>query len=169
MASIPDLSGNSDQERTIENVEKLTISKRTVRYGSSVYQVRNITGFKAGMIPKEKFPFQTVAVLTAAGLIIASFNKIGLLLLVLAGFLIFKHFSQIQYYGLRMFLNSGKEIFFSSKNQSFIKNLVTEICDLMDGQKDGLVIQGDFINNNVGRDMIGNAFGNDNSIDIKPE
>ena len=178
MASIPDLKSDLNKDRILETAKEILVTKKTVTYGSSVYQVRNITGFKAGKIPKEKFPFQSVIGLVAVGVVLISFTAWGWLLLILAGFLIYQHFSQTQYYGLSIFLNSGKELFFRSPDQTFVDKAVAQVYRLMEGQLEGSV-KIDILNTDAhyhegptitaGGNITGLAIGNENTVDIKQE
>ena len=50
--SVTDLLDSSDNKRTFETAKNIEITKNTVKFGSSVYQFRNVTGFRVGEIPK---------------------------------------------------------------------------------------------------------------------
>ena len=86
MADFTDLLDTSDSKRTFETAKAIEITKNTVKFGSSIYQFRNVTGFRVGEIPKKKFPFQSVIVLTIGGFLTLAFI-IGWFLLLIAYFL----------------------------------------------------------------------------------
>ena len=151
------LNSNDNNNRTFETAKFIEITNNTVKFGSSVYQFRNVTGFKVGKIPKNKFPFQPVIILIIGGALTVAF-VVGWFLLLLALFLIYRHFTQTQYYGLSLFLNSGQERFFVSSDKSFLQDIVSVLYEFMENKRDEAVFI-DMSNRsiNVGRDLHGNA------------
>lgn len=159
------LNSNDNNNRTRETAQLIEITNNTVKFGSSVYQFRNVTGFRVGKIPKNKFPFQLVMILTIGGTLTVAL-VIGWFLLLLALFLVFRHFTQTQYYGLSLFLNSGQERFFVSSDRKFLNKIVSILYDFMENNRDEAVYI-DMSNRSVqvGGDFHGNAVtGDDNKI-----
>jgi Family of unknown function (DUF6232) len=152
-----DLLDSSDNKRIFETANNISITKNTVKFGLSVYQFKNVTGFKAGDIPKDKFPTMAVLVLTIGGFLTVAL-VIGWFLLLAAIFLIAKYFMQTQYYGLSLFLNSGQERFFVSSDKNFLFKIVDALYDFMENQQEG-TINIDMSNRSVtvGGSLIGKA------------
>lgn len=136
--SVTDLLDSSDNKRTFETAKNIEITKNTVKFGSSVYQFRNVTGFRVGEIPKNKFPLMPVLVLTIGGILTIAL-VIGWFLILIAIFLVIRYLSQTQYYGLSLFLNSGQERFFVSTDRSFLMQIVSVLYDFMETQREGTV------------------------------
>jgi Family of unknown function (DUF6232) len=136
--SVTDLLDSSDNKRTFETAKNIEITKNTVKFGSSVYQFKNVTGFRVGEIPKEKFPLMAVLVLTIGGILTVAL-VVGWFLLLIAIFLVVRYLIQTQYYGLSLFLNSGQERFFVSTDKSFLMQIVSVLYDFMETQGEGTV------------------------------
>lgn len=136
--AVSDLLDSSDNKRVFETANNIEITKNTVKFGLSVYQFRNVTGFRAGEIPKDKFPLMTVLVLGIGG-ILTIVLVVGWFLLMAAAFLVMKYFIQTQYYGLSLFLNSGQERFFVSSDKNFLFKIVDALYDFMENQQEGTI------------------------------
>ncbi len=162
--AITDLLDSSDNKRTFETANNIEITRNTVKFGSSVYQFRNVTGFRVGEIPKDKFPLMPVLILTIGGILTIAV-VIGWFLLLIAIFLAGRYFTQTQYYGLSLFLNSGQERFFISADRGFLSRIVSVLYEFMETEREGIV-NIDMSNRsiNVGGDLYGNPItGNKNT------
>lgn len=73
MASVTDILGSTDNKQTFEITRDVDIAKNTVEFGSSVYQFKDVTGFRVGGITKNKFPLQAVLILTVGGILTTAF------------------------------------------------------------------------------------------------
>lgn len=162
--ALADILDTNDSKRTFETSKSIEITKNTVKFGSSVYQFRNVTGFRVGDIPKNKFPLMPVIVLTAAGMLTIALG-FGWILLIIAIFMVVGYFNQTQYYGLSLYLNSGQERFFVSTDKNFLVQIVSVLYDFMESQSDGTV-NIDLSNRsvNVGRDLHGTANTGDKNL-----
>jgi hypothetical protein len=161
--AVTDLLDSSDNKRTFETSKSIEITKNTVKFGSSVYQFINVTGFRVGEIPKNKFPLMPVLILTIGGILTVAF-VIGWFLLIGAIFLVVQYFTQTQYYGLSLFLNSGQERFFLSNDKSFLMEIVDSLYKFMETDSEGSITI-DMSNRSisVGGDLHGKAImGNQN-------
>ncbi|MDF5722138.1 MAG: DUF6232 family protein [Rhizonema sp. PD37] len=163
--AVLDLLGSSEDKRTFETADYIQITRNSIKFGSSVYQFRNVTGFRVGEIPKYKFPLQAVLILTIGGFFTLAFF-VGWFLLLFAAFLVIRYFMQTQYYGLSLFLNSGQEKFFVSSDRNFLIKIVSVLYEFMENQREGSVYI-DMTNKSVtvGGNLHGNATtGDDNTI-----
>jgi hypothetical protein len=129
----------TDNKRTFESAKNIEITKNTLKFGSSVYQFKNVTGFRVGEIPKEKFPILPVLVLTSVGTLTIALG-FGLVLIIIAIIMSVVYFTQTQYYGLSIYLNSGRELFFKSENRNFLLKIVSDMYEFMESQADGSVL-----------------------------
>ncbi|MDF0554999.1 DUF6232 family protein [Kamptonema sp. UHCC 0994] len=108
-----------DTDKQIRNTT-IEITKQTVRFGSEVYQFRNVTGFGVSSIKTENvFPIQVILGLFVIGLFLANIPNwriwgIILVLVAIDGF--YANTSQAKKYGLKLYLNSGypSPVFISS-------------------------------------------------------
>jgi hypothetical protein len=129
----------TDNKRTFESAKNIEITKNTLKFGSSVYQFKNVTGFRVGEIPKEKFPILPVLVLTSVGTLTIALG-FGLVLIIISIIMSVVYFTQTQYYGLSIYLNSGRELFFKSENRNFLLKIVSDMYEFMESQADGSVL-----------------------------
>jgi hypothetical protein len=136
--SIPNLL-ETDNKRTFESAKSIEITKNTLKFGSSVYQFQNVTGFRVGDIPKDKFPVLPVLVLTSVGTLTIALG-FGIVLIIIALVMTIGFFMQTQYYGLSIYLNSGRELFFKSENRNFLMKIVSDMYQFMESQADGSVV-----------------------------
>ena len=102
-----------------------------------------------------------VLVLTIGGMLTVAL-VVGWFLILIAIFLVVRHLSQTQYYGLSLFLNSGQERFFVSTDRSFLMRIVSVLYDFMETQREGTV-NIDMSNRSVtvGGNLDGNAITGD--------
>ena len=134
-----DLLKQDDGKKVVEDPKFIEFSRRTVRFGDELYQLRNVTGFEVGKIPKDKFPTLIFLVLLLAGLAL-SVVGIGIILIIIAGYMIYSHLNQVQKYGLILTFNSGRESSFISRDKIFLGNIVSALYQLMEGEIDGITI-----------------------------
>jgi hypothetical protein len=132
---------SSQSEPRIDETDKfIKITKNTVQFGSSIYQFKNVTGFKVGHLPKKKFPLFLVLFLGVGGLGLISYvGSWGLVFLLAAVAVAVFHLSKVQYYGLSLFLNSGQESFFVSSDKNFLHKVVLTLYEFMEEDRDGVV------------------------------
>ena len=145
--------------REIEKSNFINISKNTIKFGDSVYQFINVTGFGIGEIKKGDFPWLGVFILVVLGIATLAFAGIGLIFLGLAGFAIYGHFIVPQSYGLSLYLNSGQEKFFTSTDKRFLGEVVATLYQFMEEDRLGSVSI-DLSNRSI--QVGGNLYGNAN-------
>jgi hypothetical protein len=163
--------GSKDESRIFEQSNQIKITKNTVSYGGSVYQVKNITGFQAGLVPKDPLPIKTLLILAGFSMIafIASalnalIAVIGIAFLIFGAFIVMNHYEEPAKYGLILFLNSGKERIFISQDRMFLTNIVSEIYRFMENPSEGyLYIDMSNKSINVGGNFQGSANTGNNS------
>lgn len=132
-----------DNKQVIENPKSIEFSNKTVRFGDCIYQLRNITGFKVGELPKQKLQILLVAGSIAGFLFFLTVGQngfIGFVFLAIAGWILFSHFTQLQKYGFILELNSGNTTSFVSDDRRFLGNIVTVLYKLMEGDIEGTII-----------------------------
>jgi hypothetical protein len=134
-----DLIKQDDSKKIIENPKFIEFSKRTVRFGDSIYQLRNVTGFEVGKIPKEKLQIVLVLGLIIGGVLSLAMG-IGIVLLGIALWMLVSHFGQTQKYGFMLELNSGSITSFISSDREFLGEIVSALYKLMEGDIDGLTV-----------------------------
>jgi hypothetical protein len=170
----------------VENAREIKITKRTIRFGSSVYQFKNITGFKVGKVPGWKFPRQTVWTLMwigglAIGIAIAiaafankgSFNfyssnlyvtllaevtfVLGICLILIDLVILIAWLCQKRPLAFILYLNSGHEWMFMSYDRNFLMKIVATLYDFMESDDSSLFIDMSNRSVTVGRDFHGKA------------
>jgi hypothetical protein len=136
------------KSRSFEASENIEITKNTVKFGSSIYQFKNVTGFKVGEQPKSKIPFFVAFLLAFLGSIFyligntignSLWLQFGQVSLALSALICYVNITQIPSYGLNLSLNSGEERFFVSKDKEFLMKIVNTLYDFMKTERDGVV------------------------------
>jgi Family of unknown function (DUF6232) len=134
-----DLINQDDSKKIVENPKFIEFSARTVRWGDSIYQLRNITGFGVGEIPKQKLQILLVLGLIIGGILLLAIG-VGIVLLGIAAWMLISHFSQTQKYGFILELNSGGTTSFVSSDRKFLGAISSAFYKLMEGDIDGLTV-----------------------------
>jgi Family of unknown function (DUF6232) len=139
--AINDLLQN-DSKTTIEPYKNINITKKTVRFGSDVYQFHNISGF--GMAEIKNQNSAAVPLLLAAfvvGLILANFSFwLGAIVCIVALLGIFSIVSTPKEYGLKLYINSGDKKVFITRDLNGIKQVVATLYEFMESEKDGAYV-----------------------------
>lgn len=133
-----------DKDRAITNTQ-IKITKKTVRFGSEVYQFRNVTGFGLSPVKNENlFPIQFILGLFVVGLFCANIPEwrlwgIIFVLAAIGGF--YANTAQPKKYGLKLYLNSGSPspVFITSDMEG-LGNVVSELYQFMESNAEGTYI-----------------------------
>ena len=124
---------NKSADEIIKGSNTINITQKTVRFGSDVYQFKNITGFGMTVIKKPPIPLEVVIGTAIVGffLLINGMNfgssssaLWGLGLIVFALMMIGFNQSPNKIYGLKLYLPSGE-------NKVFLSNDVHGIHDII--------------------------------------
>ena len=134
-----DLIKQDDSKEIVENPSYIQFSNKTVRFGDSLYQIKNITGFEVGKIPKQKLQIMLVLGLIIGGILLLTIG-VGLILLGVAIWMIASHSLQVQKYGFILKFNSGGSTSFISNDMMFLKRISSSLYELMEGSIDGLTV-----------------------------
>lgn len=116
----------------------LSISKRTVRFGTRVYQIRNITNIAMLVIqPTHTFTIQGFIVSGISFFILMSIDNgvaklLGFLALLVFSFGIYERVSKHPKYALQIETSSGSQNLISSSDKSFIEKIISKIYMFMD-------------------------------------
>ena len=135
-----------DNDRPIRNTT-VEITNRTVRFGSDVYQFRNVTGFGLAPVKNENlYPIQVILGLFVIGLFCAnipdsSWRILGMILILLAIWGFSANTSQPKKYGLKLYLNSGSPspVFITSDIQG-LNDVVSILYKFMESNEEGTYI-----------------------------
>ena len=147
------------------------ITKNTVKFGSDVYQFRNVTGFGKSLVKTPKVPFQWILGLFVIGLIGANYadNRFaGIVILMVATILLLHNILTPQKYGLKLYLNSGAPLpIFVTTDIDGLKGVVSVLYDFMESNEEGsyvvystdrsIKIEGSVGGNFIGRDAMGDV------------
>jgi hypothetical protein len=160
-----------DTDKPIRNTT-IEITNRTVRFGSDVYQFRNVTGFGLAPVKNENlFPIQFILGMFVIGLFCAnipdsSWRILGMILILLAIWGFSANTSQPKKYGLKLYLNSGSPspVFITSDMEG-LENVVSVLYKFMESNEEGtyiihaqdrsIRIEGNFEGNFIGGDASG--------------
>lgn len=153
----------------------IEITKNTVKFGSDVYQFRNVTGFGVCPVPTAKVPSSWIwfsFIFGLWGVMNSSLNsdhKTGAMLLLAFGILSLA-FNKLwpPKYGLKLYLNSGSPLpIFITKDIKGLKGVVSVLYDFMESHEEGryvvysndnsIKIEGSVGGNFIGGDATGNV------------
>lgn len=153
LAEMPDLEADDLKAALAYAARKLNHPVLVVKFGTSVYQFKNVTGFEVGVIPQNKFPVLLFSILTIFGSLVLFitfsiysilpgrtlnnsegfllFVALGLLALLIAVSMVLGYASQSTKYGLTIFLTSGQKSVFVSQDKSFLMDIVDSLDSFM--------------------------------------
>ena len=172
MFNLTDFFSPKDQNRKFEDADAIEITRNTIKFGSSLYQFRNLTGLTIGKIPKKNFPIVPTLIFGVAGILFLFFDQrwIGLISLAVVLFFVVRYLNEKKLYGLILYLNSGQERIFLSNDHKFLMKIVNGLYDFMSKQMEGS-FTANFVDNSthykpiiVGRDLHGKAVTGDENI-----
>lgn len=115
----------------------ITVTKKTIRFGRDVYQTHNVTGFSEGEVDLGQIPWIPLIFALIIGLGIFQFNNLmGFVFIGIAIAGIVRNLTGSKHYGLLLTLNSGDKELFVTKDMEGLKNVITEIFDFIENQKE---------------------------------
>jgi Family of unknown function (DUF6232) len=131
----------NEQTTTIEQPQLIKITKKTVTFGSDIYQFCNVTGFGLDRVKNTSIvPLPIIIFLFGVGgvLILSPVGKgWGVLILCLAAGTVFLNMSQAPKYGLKLYVNSGDNKIFVTKDLNGIKSIVAQLYEFMESDTEG--------------------------------
>ncbi len=156
-------------DRPIWDDTQIYITKNTVKFGSDVYQFRNVTGFGISPVKTEKLPLQWILLLFVIGFSVANNSanrEVGILMAVVAIVLFVFNTLIPKKYGLKLYLNSGSPMpVFVTTDMEGLEKVVDVLYKFMESNAEysyvvystdrSIRIEGDFEGNFIG----GNAGG----------
>ena len=140
----------------------ITITNRTVRFGRTVYQTHNVSGFSEGEVDIGTIPWMLLLLLTIAIYITRIFSaEISNVCGVLAIAGIIWNLGKPKHYGFLLTLNSGHQRLFITKDQDGLKKVISVIYNLIETEEEATYqisvtnseIRGNFIQGQVGGDV----------------
>ncbi|MEG4996219.1 hypothetical protein [Microcoleus sp. B4-D4] len=131
-------------DRPIWDDTQIYITKNTVKFGSEIYQFRNVTGFGISPVKTEKFPIQWILGLFVIGLVVASyFNKPelragGIIMAIVAIIQLILNTFMPEKYGLKLYLNSGSPLpIFVTTDMKGLEKVVYVLYNFMESNAEG--------------------------------
>lgn len=119
----------------------LSITDKTIKYGSQVYQLNNITQVGKYKANKKRWLMAFFAVIVGVfGVVIATQRGgevVGLAVIFIAVILLLLSVLRKRLYLLRLETSSGSTELFTSKDEAFIDKLITIISEVMESQIEG--------------------------------
>ena len=150
---------NDDGRVLYQTGKEIRITKRTVSFGSNVYQFKNITGFSDGKIKRRLLiPCWWLVVGFIIGFICINSNvhvgyfhfgkqyvlygtkEIGICIIVLAILGMIIDFTQEKKYGLILTLNSGDRHLFVTSDQDRMFGVIRQLHAFMESDQDGAYV-----------------------------
>jgi hypothetical protein len=130
-----------ENEVKIENSKiDIYITKKTVRFGSEVYQFCNVTGFGISEFKAKNLISLIIILLLAIVSIIARIygvKRLEIVTLVMAFLAIAWNRIRPRKYGFTLYLNSGDKRVFITRNRKFLNDLISVIYEFMESNAEG--------------------------------
>lgn len=128
----------NDKVLVIEKPEPIVVTKKVVKFGSYVYQFRNVTGFGFANV-KKPYRVHPLVILTfllvGTGLVYQS-DKItqgfGMLILLLGVAGVIDNLTQPKRIGLELYVNSGDNVIFVTTDKSGVREVISQLCEFME-------------------------------------
>ncbi|MEG4577382.1 DUF6232 family protein [Microcoleus sp. N3A4] len=158
-------------DRPIWDDTQIYITKNTVKFGSEIYQFRNVTGFGISRVKTYKLPFQWILGFFVIGLVVANYFKnemraAGIIIAVVAIICLILNSFWPEKYGLKLYLNSGSPLpIFVTTDMKGLEKVVYVLYKFMESNAEGsyvvyssdrsIRIEGNFEGNFIGGDAGG--------------
>ena len=132
------LQRQDDKVIVIDRPEPIVVTKKVVKFGSYVYQFRNVTGFGiANVKTPYKVPPLVILILLFLSAILFSQSDptargFGLLILLLGCAGVIENLSQPKRIGLELYVNSGDNVIFVTTDKSGIREVISQLCEFME-------------------------------------
>ncbi|MFB2892929.1 hypothetical protein ACE1CI_08290 [Aerosakkonemataceae cyanobacterium BLCC-F50] len=152
----------ANDKQTIEEQGFLEITKNTVKLQNDVYQFRNVTGFAVGEVKTKGIPFNLIFILFIIAFAsgnIPGFGGWSLMFWVLVVGAVVYNFNRPKVYGLSLYLNSGHEIVFATKNIDLLNRAVRTLKDFMENPQDFQYVNITVESDNKGNIVVGDIYG----------
>lgn len=143
--SLGNLFSGKDKE-TIVKDKLIEITKRTVRFGASVFQWENVTGFRLAKVRKKiVFPIWIITNSLLLGLLlllifaVTSFQSIqtwGVIFCLVAAVGIVINAMQPKRHGLELSLNSSERLMFVTEDLKGVQRIVARLYEFMESERD---------------------------------
>ncbi len=127
-----------DKVIVIDRPEPIVITKKVVKFGSYVYQFRNVTGFGVANVktPYKVHPLVILILLFLGGILLSQSDKtsqgFGILILLLACAGILDDLLRPKRIGLELYVNSGNNVIFVTTDKSGIREVISQLCEFME-------------------------------------
>ncbi|MEG4506390.1 hypothetical protein QUA81_22695 [Microcoleus sp. F6_B4] len=135
---------SQDNDRPIWDDTKIYITKNTVKFGSDVYQFRNVTGFGISPVKTKKLPFQWILGLFVIGIVVANYfnnsdiRPAGIIMAIVAIILLIVNTFWSEKYGLKLYLNSGSPLpIFVTTDLKGLEKVVDVLYKFMESNAEG--------------------------------
>jgi Family of unknown function (DUF6232) len=162
---------SSNDRQTVKTRGFIEITSHTVRLENDVYQLRNVTGFGVSDVKTKGIPFSFIFALLIFALLSFSFipkstsvsdpisglATVSLVLWMLLIGAVAINVSLPKLYGLSLYLNSGNEIIFITKDMEFLKRVVRILKEFMENPPDGEILSITIGGNVGGNVTLGNV------------
>jgi|GEM_PF-1842180 len=143
-------SSQAGQVIALHDKQVISVTKKTVRYGTEVYQTHNIAGFGEGEINIGSIPWIFLIILFALSPIAGFGNQIFGLLLISAsiGGMLW-NLVKPKHYGFLITLNSGDKRLFVTTDKRGIKEAALGIYDFIESEEKENTYQMSITANNI--------------------
>jgi hypothetical protein len=139
-----DVFDNSN-DKTVDEINTITITKKTVKFGWDVYQFKNITGFGLIVIKTPPIPLKIIIGTAAIGCLFflsqinfpyGNSTQWGFGLIGIALLMIWINQNPKKTYGLKLYLPSEENKVFLSNDSHGIQKIVSVLYEFMEKEED---------------------------------
>ena len=132
------LQRQDDKVIVIDRPEAIVVTKKVVKFGSCVYQFRNVTGFGVANVktPYKVHPLVILILLFLGAILLYQSDPqvqgFGILTLLLACAGIIDDLLQPKRIGLELYVNSGDNVIFVTADKSGVRDVISQLCEFME-------------------------------------
>ncbi|MEP6515581.1 DUF6232 family protein [Microcoleus vaginatus] len=144
-------TGNNIQRQNnkvlvIDKPEPILVTKKVIKFGSYVYQFRNVTGFGFAYVKTpNKVPTIVILILLISGTFLLYSQSgqqagFGLLILLLGVAGVMENLMQPKRIGLELYVNSGDNVIFVTADKSGVRDVISQLCEFMESDTEDIKV-----------------------------
>jgi hypothetical protein len=136
----------NDKVLVIDKPEAIVVTKKVVKFGSYVYQFRNVTGFGIANVktPYRIHPIVILIFLLLSAILFSQSDPkaqgFGLLIFLLGLAGVIDNLSQPERIGLELYVNSGDHVIFITVDKSGIREVISQLCEFMESDTEDIKV-----------------------------
>ncbi|MCC3447809.1 MAG: hypothetical protein JGK04_09605 [Microcoleus sp. PH2017_39_LGB_O_B] len=136
----------NDKVLVIDKPEPILVTKKVVKFGSYVYQFRNVTGFGFAKVktPYKVHPLVILILLILGAILVKqsdqTLQQSGIAISVLGCAGVIDNLMQPKRIGLELYVNSGDNVIFVTADKSGVRDVISQLCEFMESDTEDIKV-----------------------------